>query len=70
MFFLGLTNLYIFMLVLLNWPVRVRMIKLSGDNEVIEVAQARNKKGPGEFSAMKVAGSESERDKLENQIPR
>lgn len=31
-FFLGLTNLYICLLVLLNWPVRVRMLKLSGDS--------------------------------------
>jgi len=68
-FFLGLTNLYIFLLALLNWPVRVKMIQLNDNSEVIEVAQARNKNDPSDFTAMKVACSESERDRIENQIP-
>jgi len=45
------------------------MIQLNDNSEVIEVAQARNKNDPSDFSAMKVAGSESERDRIENQIP-
>lgn len=68
-FFIGLANLYIFVLIFLAWPVKVRLQKYRTDDQGVETAQVRRvpavlRNGFDDVS-IKVPESEQDRKDLE-----